>query len=485
MKLLMIGMDGAHEDVFKRGWTPFITSLLEKQTSLELTNDLLSRGWLEIATGKHASVTGAMYDMPRANGTLDWKNDFAISEIPGLGDSIKPIWQALSEKGVKVGVMNLPTTFPAPEVNGFFVSGGGGGAPVTESPTIDLCTPKDIYKKLHEMGYIVDNRLYQLMVEKGFTDPEKIFERLAFKNKKRTEGFIGLDKEFSVDFGFIVYKTSSVLAEQILNTEYCRRNNSKNISDEKLVDAIKAYYGKFDMEIKKLKETYPDAEFVFVSDHGISQRKYSVNVNKFLQEEGFQKIDYIEASKKRAIEFLKRTIPFPIKHLLKKSKSNMIQSVQNVGTVGFNVSYSQAFTKSVNDWTHGIFINDQKRFGGSVKESDIESVKHQIVQALNSNKLFKKHGFEVEVVKPGAMDFFPDIILKVPDGYLTTDKTKLFVERYDASKSQSALDLITKGEILSIKSRTPMCHVGSSSIDLSYKGDNLTKVYDYILSRFE
>jgi len=60
MKVLLIGMDGAHIDVFKRGWTPFISSLIEEGNQLNIKNDLLSRGWLEIATGEHASKTGAM-----------------------------------------------------------------------------------------------------------------------------------------------------------------------------------------------------------------------------------------------------------------------------------------------------------------------------------------------------------------------------------------------------------------------------------------
>lgn len=479
-------MDGAHEDVFKRGWTPFITSLLEKQTSLELTNDLLSRGWLEIATGKHASITGAMYDMPKVNGTVEWKNEFSINEIPGLGSSVKPIWQELSERGVKVGVMNLPTTYPAPEVNGFFVSGGGGGAPVTEAPTEELCTPKHIHKKLLDSGYIVDDRLYQLMVEKGLAKPDKIFERLSYKNKKRTEGFLELDKEFSVDFGFIVYRTSSVLAEQILNAEYCRRENPRNQPDVELEDAIKSYYGEFDKEIEKLAEMYSGAELVFVSDHGISKREFSVNINTFLRKEGFQKINYVETGKKLIVENLKKIIPFSIKHLLKKSNAKVIKSAKHVGSVGYDKSLTKAFMKSVNCWTHGIYINDKKRFGGPVSESDIASVKLQIIESLNLSELVKKHGFEVAADEVGAVEFYPDIVLKVPDGYLTTDKTNSFVEEYRSPKSISALDLIKKGEILSIKSRAPMGHVASDKSDLEvYKGGNLTKIYEYILSRFE
>ena len=32
---------------------------------------------------------------------------------------VVPIWEMVEKKGARVGIMNIPTTFPAPEVNGF------------------------------------------------------------------------------------------------------------------------------------------------------------------------------------------------------------------------------------------------------------------------------------------------------------------------------------------------------------------------------
>ena len=57
--------------------------------------------------------------------------------------------------------------------------------------------------------------MYQLVVDKKPTTPSDIFERLAFTNKKRTESFLKLDRTYTVDFGFIVYHTSSALAATI------------------------------------------------------------------------------------------------------------------------------------------------------------------------------------------------------------------------------------------------------------------------------
>ena len=199
MKTLVIGVDGASVETFTRGWTPYIESLIKNGHRLELTEDLVSRGWVETFTGKHALETGALYDLPVANGSLQWTTKFNIEKIPGWGIETQPIWQVLNEKGYSVGIMNVPTTFPAPKVDGFFVSGGGGGANVVKEATSELCYPEDIVNYLHSIGYIVDERMPELYEDKC-SSAEGIVSRFILKNKKRTESFIHLSKEKNVDF---------------------------------------------------------------------------------------------------------------------------------------------------------------------------------------------------------------------------------------------------------------------------------------------
>src|SRR5690554_4002443 len=98
MQVLMIGMDGVKSETFQRGWTPYIRSLIEEGDRLQLKEDLVSRGWSEIVLGKHAFYTGAVYEGPLADGTLTWSDKFKMSDVPRLGDEIKPIWQVLNKR---------------------------------------------------------------------------------------------------------------------------------------------------------------------------------------------------------------------------------------------------------------------------------------------------------------------------------------------------------------------------------------------------
>lgn len=335
MKVLLIGMDGCHKDVFERGWTPFISSLLEKQRHLEIYNDLLSRGWLEISLGEHAIKTKALYDKPKADGSLEWTKNFSLPDVPGIGTQVKGLWQKLNEQGYSVGIVNVPTTYPAPEVNGFFISGAGGGAPVVENATEELCYPSEILPILEENGYIVDNRLYELVVDKKLTMARKILQRLSYKNEKRTDTFIELDEKYKVDFGFIVYKTASVVAESFYNAEMCRRRNPENVSDEAVMAALAEYYEHFDKQVERLLSLYPDTSIVFVSDHGTTQRTHDVNPNVLLREAGLQVFDYKKATTKQMVTKAKSLVPFSVKSLLKKHVS---KAITGLGDIDFDAS---------------------------------------------------------------------------------------------------------------------------------------------------
>lgn len=483
MKLLMIGMDGASYSGFQRGWTPFISSLIKNQINYQPYNNLLSRGWLEIATGMTANLTGAMYDKPMANGSREWTVDFAFGDIKKECSKCPSIWEELNNMGFKVGIMNLPTTFPAPKVNGFFVSGGGGGGPVTESATPDLCYPEGIDRKLNDIGYIVDQRLYQLVVDKKKNSAEKIFKQLSLKNSRRTEGFIELNREFDVDFGFIVYKTSSVFAETFYNTELNRRN--ANPADTKTEKAIENYYRAFDGEIKKLREEYPDSDLVFVSDHGTECRRFSVNPNVLLKKYQLFEPSLNKGIKKALVEHFKSKVPFWIKYFLKKTLSKKIRTI---GAFSFEESKTQAFTKTLGDWRHGIYLNDSQRFGGPVHPSERKGLAEKICDLINNDKSAIQHKISASVSmcdKEHPGNWYPDIIMHLPDGYLTSDKEDQFISKYIVPSSNSALSSITEGEILSLKSHHPL-FVSTVRVDELLHQDNvsLTNAYDLVMTFF-
>ena len=491
MKTLIIGMDGATIDTFKRGWTPFIASLLEKGKQLGLKEDLISRGWAEIFTGKHGQETGALYDRPDADGSLGWSLQFHISDIPGLGTEIRPLWQVLNERGYKVGIMNLPTAYPAPEVDGFFVSGGGGGGRVIQDPTEDLCYPKSILSSLLKEGYIVDERFGSLIYEKGIKDEKNLFSRLGEKNKNRTKAFIRLSSEFDVDFGFVVYKSSSVMAELLTIPEMARAGGAEEDSRSPLLAAAREYYRSFDTQVKRLVEAFQGAEVIFVSDHGMSTTTHLVHLNLFLQENGFQQatgsVSVSEAGLGALKKFLKPLIPLKLRHMIKQ-KTSLTAFADN--PIVFDKSRTLAFTMPQSDWCSGIYINDKKRFNGPVAVSEIPLIARQIADCINKDSFASSHGLK-GAVKPEmqspASTYFPDVLVSAKNGYLFSNAAKDFIVKFNQPDGPLTLkQWIQDYRPYCIKAHDPIAvSTKGWAIQSSDKKRDLRLVYDHILATFQ
>lgn len=493
MKTLVIGMDGASIETFKRGWTPYIESLIEKGYRLELKEDLLSRGWVEIFTGKHAIETGALYDLPLLNGSLDWTLKFDLEKIPGWGTEIKPIWQVLNEKGYKVGIMNVPTTFPAPKVNGFFVSGGGGGAKVVQEPTEELCYPRDIVNYLQNIGYIVDERMQNFIFEKNLPKVDEVFSRFQKKNQKRTETFIKLSKEKKVDFGFVVYKTSSVMVEFFTIPELERKLNGEKILDKNLLKMSKKYYQEFDMQIKELVETFRDAEVILVADHSEIKSSYKVDINYYLQKNGFQSPlpkKIINQTVRYMKDLIKPILPFNLRRAI--PGRNIIRQASDSNIV-FNPKTSVAFCLPCGDWSRGIYINDEERFSGIVSKDKIIDFSQEISNSINSDKIAKEHGINSHVKSQfdtPVSKYYPDIVLDIPDGYIVGNNAQDFVTEFEGVDPKNfALDTIEAWA----KDYKPYCVRGYHPIavsshewseDILPMGGDLTAIYRHLMKTF-
>ena len=483
MKMLVIGMDGGHIEAFQRGWTPFIASLIERSDVADIHEDLIGRGWSKIVTGEDATITGATYDRPDLDGTHGWSLNFKLNDIPGIGTKIKPIWQKLNERGHKVGIMHVPTSFPAPKVNGFFISGGGGGKAVIQDPTPELCYPICTHKYLLNNGYIVDERLGSLLAEKKLYDENKFFERLLLMARKRAEIFTSLAQDYNIDFGFVVFQQSTNIAEFLVQPEINSALNENRLRDSSLINAAQSFYAKFDKQIKKLCNSFPDAEIILTSDHGRAVRNWSFNPNALLQDIMLQKPSEKNRGVFDIILITKKLIPFSLRTYIRNTRyvKKAFESL-----VTFNSKESKAFSTLIGDCHHGIWVNDDKRFGGPVTANEVENVKSEIVKRISANSEARKHNVTATVRAnlEGAI-YFPDVILDIPDGYVSSNDSKIAFKEFKTPNGPHKVDIVTKGQLLSGKSSKAMAVLVDGKWDMSNSTPNdLTIVHNHILSRF-
>jgi len=130
-RLLIIGLDGATFEVLdpllQAGRMPHLKRFIDEGVSGVLYSTqppITPAAWTTFMTGKgpgrHGILDFESYDA--VNHRLTFNSTYEIRE--------KTLWQLLSEKGLRVGSLNVPMTYPPKPVNGFMVSG-------FETPSVD------------------------------------------------------------------------------------------------------------------------------------------------------------------------------------------------------------------------------------------------------------------------------------------------------------------------------------------------------------
>ncbi|MFQ5489367.1 MAG: alkaline phosphatase family protein [Phycisphaerae bacterium] len=131
-RVLLIGLDGATFDVLnpmmEAGRMPRLRAFVESGSAGVLHSTvppITPAAWTTCMTGK----------TPGAHGIIDFERYDVRTNALGFNstrclDHVRSIWRILSDRGLKVGSVNVPMTYPPTPVNGFMISG-------FETPSID------------------------------------------------------------------------------------------------------------------------------------------------------------------------------------------------------------------------------------------------------------------------------------------------------------------------------------------------------------
>ena len=121
MTLLIIGFDGATFDLIKPwardGYLPHLAGLMREGVTADLASTLppvTSPAWPTFMTGTNPGKHG-VFDFIQPHG-----ENFTLVNSTRIRQPT--LWRRLSDVGYRVGVLNVPVTYPPQEVNGFMVT---------------------------------------------------------------------------------------------------------------------------------------------------------------------------------------------------------------------------------------------------------------------------------------------------------------------------------------------------------------------------
>jgi predicted AlkP superfamily phosphohydrolase/phosphomutase len=282
-KVLLIGLDGGTLDVIlpliKEGRLPVISRLMKNGSYgvLQSTiHPITYPAWSSFMTGKNPGKHG-IYDFYK----LD-KNDYKMKFINASFRNGRTLWKILSDNGKKVGIFNMPVTYPPEKVNGFLISGLG-----TPASKNNFTYPEDLY------GELVDKFGEYLLLDTapGGRSKEQFLNRLI----KITEDTINISKYLlkgnNIDLFAVVFSTTDIVSHFFWHCMDPSHPLFTRGENQKYGDAVSKIYEQIDKGIGELIDCFSEAPIVIImSDHGFGPIKKVINLNNWLRENGYLKI---------------------------------------------------------------------------------------------------------------------------------------------------------------------------------------------------
>lgn len=288
-KVLIFGIDGATWKVLKPavddGLMPALKGLMESGSWGILRSTLPAitpAAWTSFQTGSN----------PVRNGIVDFfhwdreQKSLRPVDIRGIPETL---WERAGNEGRRVGIINLPMTYPPKPVNGFMVTG-------LMTPTLqsEFTYPASLAQRLLEA--VPEYSIFHLETAVTESDRENLDAFLDWISSvivNRGRAACWLLQEEPVDLLMVHFQASDVLQHVLwhyLDPDHPLFDRAKNR------EIVRRFFGTLDQQIEVIsysfgRHTSTPWLTAVVSDHGFQRHDRRFNLWRWLQENGFLKLD--------------------------------------------------------------------------------------------------------------------------------------------------------------------------------------------------
>ncbi|MFX1489594.1 MAG: alkaline phosphatase family protein [Promethearchaeota archaeon] len=371
MKNIIIGIDG--------GTFNHIVSLL-RNNLLPNFETLIKKGFYSYLKVTKPPVTIPSFPCIFSGLTVE-DLGYCTFVIPSKGIFSSELWKEksiLSMKNIKTFSLNLPSTYPAWEINGEMITGL-----VSPQLTNKICFPRNLFITLPK-NWIIDGE-----------NIEQTFQ--AFNMKK--EYFL---KQLKRDFDLLIY---------VIRIPDCVSHHPK-IRLKNTNKAIEKGYIEID---KFLGDILKDREFdnlFIVSDHGLKLYSYEFNIKRFLEKKGLIYQNNDKVSKILSI-FIKLLGYINYKIFNTTYFHNKFKELLNkIGIFRSDHGTESQLSK---------FIHFYSNYGGIFLCKEDKIKKEHIRKVLLKSKYVK----DVIVYNSSSL---PDLIVILKEKYLYSVKSSYFIQ---------------------------------------------------------
>jgi predicted AlkP superfamily phosphohydrolase/phosphomutase len=368
-KVLVIGLDGATWDLIKpwvdEGRLSNISNLMKRGVWGNLKSvipTLSAPAWVSFMTGKNPGKHG-IFDFMVYSGDSHF-NDEESSLVSSRSLKDKTIWEILSLHNKKVGVVNVPVTYPPKKVNGFLISGF-----MTPPSAKEFTYPKELKEEIPD--YRIGTKFERYWHGMEPEDKLMLFEEQHDITEKRAFAVLKLMDKKDTDFLIVVFKGTD--------------NMQHYFWDRK--DVLLEYYQKIDEIIGEiLAKAGKNVNYIIMSDHGFGPAATKIfYINLWLGELGLFRTK--QATKKYLWSFVCRIgRKFPKRvvrtSLVKKTASD----IREMSIPQIDWSETKAYGEDRGLKGININVKGREPYGIVGQEMEYEDLRNKIVDELNRLK---------------------------------------------------------------------------------------------------
>lgn len=401
-KVLVIGLDGATWDLIdeyiEKGYLKNISRLKHEGQYSRMRSSFPPTtypAWKCYSTGKNPGKLGVF-------GMFEPDIKKKKIQVPSsLSFRSREIWDILGENGKRVGVINMPTTEPVKEVNGFMV---GGPFSSGNQYTYPSALKYQIEKKYSYRTF---------MEELVMTGKEKN----TLKEVKRvisTRFQLARDQIQKGDLDFL---HMTIFHVDTLQHFYWGTHELLSVWEY------------IDSEIGKMAgDTDEDWTIIMISDHGFGKTHFKVMINNWLIEKGFLQIELKNKKKLSSMGIDRKKIygimkKLKLVKLLKKvlGLSKMRKMARSIPTIvgtleleGLERSINWETLKAINN-NYGITLKGNELEKRNLSEQLIDQLKN--MDGPDGRKVFRDIVPSKEIYWGKYSKDAPDLCLFPNDGY--------------------------------------------------------------------
>lgn len=269
-RVVVIGLDGVPHSfatrLVRQGRMPNLARIFAAGTLRPLTST-----WPFVSSVAWSSfMTGCNPGKHNIYGFVDRRlNTYNVFLPNSETMRAEPIWTTLSRAGKRVGVMNVPVTYPPRQVNGLMVS-------CFLSPSLEKATyPRELAGRLRQMGYKIDADAAIARTSKS-----AFMQELLDVLDHRARAMLTLMDEEPWDFFM-----SHIMETDRLHHFYWEYMEA---DDPVWAPAFYAFYERLDAILGQVWERIgEDTTLIMLSDHGFCTIRQEVYLNHYLREHGW------------------------------------------------------------------------------------------------------------------------------------------------------------------------------------------------------